>query len=164
MMTQVIDNFLSEEEFKPIQDYLMGSDVYWRLTHVLTENLSCDDSDNIQFFHPFYGDHEPKGEDINLLAPIINKLDIKSLVRIKANLTLRTPTIIEHGYHTDFPFDGFKTAVFYVNTNDGYTIIKDGRRVDSVENRLFEFTGTLEHTGTTCTDSRYRVVINFDYF
>ena len=120
--------------------------------------------DNIQFWHPFYMDDEPTHDDVNVLRPIIKKLDVKALLRIKANITMRTPEIIEHGYHTDYPFGGFKTAIFYINTNDGYTQIKNGRRVESVENRLLEFSGELLHTGTTCTDQQCRVVINFDYF
>ena len=36
-MTQVIDNFLDEEDFKCIQDYLMGSDIPWLKSHVLQE-------------------------------------------------------------------------------------------------------------------------------
>ena len=37
MMTQVIDNFLDEEDFKSIQDYLMGSDISWLKSPVLRE-------------------------------------------------------------------------------------------------------------------------------
>ena len=168
-MTQVIDNFLDEEDFKSIQDYLMGSDISWLKSPVLREGSLHppdleDMRDNIQFWHPFYMDDEPTHDDINVLRPIIKKLDVKALLRIKANITMRTPEIIEHGYHTDYPFGGFKTAIFYINTNDGYTQIKNGRRVESVENRLLEFSGELLHTGTTCTDQQCRVVINFDYF
>ena len=169
MMTQVIDNFLDEEDFKSIQDYLMGSDISWLKSPVLREGSLHppdleDMRDNIQFWHPFYMDDEPTHDDVNVLRPIIKKLDVKALLRIKANITMRTPKIIEHGYHTDYPFGGFKTAIFYINTNDGYTQIKNGRRVESVENRLLEFSGELLHTGTTCTDQQCRVVINFDYF
>lgn len=169
MMTQVIDNFLDEEDFKSIQDYLMGSDIPWLKSPVLREGSLHppdleDMRDNIQFWHPFYMDDEPTHDDVNVLRPIIKKLDVKALLRIKANITMRTPEIIEHGYHTDYPFGGFKTAIFYINTNDGYTQIKNGRRVESVENRLLEFSGELLHTGTTCTDQQCRVVINFDYF
>lgn len=168
-MTQVIDNFLDEEDFKSIQDYLMGSDIPWLKSPVLREGSLHppdleDMRDNIQFWHPFYMDDEPTHDDVNVLRPIIKKLDVKALLRIKANITMRTPEIIEHGYHTDYPFGGFKTAIFYINTNDGYTQIKNGRRVESVENRLLEFSGELLHTGTTCTDQQCRVVINFDYF
>lgn len=168
-MTQVIDNFLDEEDFKSIQDYLMGSDISWLKSPVLREGSLHppdleDMRDNIQFWHPFYMDDEPTHDDVNVLRPIIKKLDVKALLRIKANITMRTPEIIEHGYHTDYPFGGFKTAIFYINTNDGYTQIKNGRRVESVENRLLEFSGELLHTGTTCTDQQCRVVINFDYF
>ena len=59
-------------------------------------------------------------------------------------------------------YDG-KTAIYYVNTNNGYTKFEDGTVVNSVENRCVVFDSSLRHTGTTCTDQKTRVVINFCY-
>ena len=88
-----------------------------------------------------------------------------SLLRIKANLLYKTSKIIKHGYHTDFEPDlNNKTSIFYVNTNNGYTSFKNGRKVKSKENTLVEFDSKLEHSGTTCTDKEYRMIINFNYY
>ena len=56
-----------------------------------------------------------------------------------------------------------KTCVFYLNTNDGYTMFKDGTKVESVENRLVLFDSQTQHCGTSCTDKRKRVVLNINY-
>ena len=56
------------------------------------------------------------------------------------------------------------TAVFYVNTNNGYTIFESGEKVSSVENRMVIFDSNILHTGTTCTDERVRCVLNFNYY
>jgi hypothetical protein len=98
------------------------------------------------------------------LTPFIDNLKPKALVRIKCNLTTRTHEIIEHGYHTDQPFSNFKTGIYYLNDNNGYTKFEDGSKVESVANRYVEFDGNILHTGTTCTNSNYRIVINFNYF
>ena len=58
---------------------------------------------------------------------------------------------------------GSLTAIYYVNTNNGYTYFEDGQKVESVENRLVIMPSNLPHAGATCTDELRRVVINFNY-
>ena len=62
--------------------------------------------------------------------------------------------------HKDFVNEGtkIKTGIFYLNTNDGYTKFKDGTIIKSEQNKYIEFDSELEHTRSTCTDSRYRIV------
>ena len=50
----------------------------------------------------------------------------------------------------------YKTAVFYVNTNNGYTEFEDGTKVESVENRIIFFDGSRPHNSSTCTDQKIR--------
>ena len=87
---------------------------------------------------------------------------VKSLIRIKANLYTRTNTIEHHADHTDLPFE-HKTALFYLNNNNGLTVLEDGTKVESVENRLLLFDGSKKHHSTSSTDS-VRININFNYF
>ena len=72
--------------------------------------------------------------------------------------------IIRHGFHVDVPTDyDSKTAILYLNTNNGYTEFENGQRVESVANRLVVFDSALKHTGTTCTDQKRRIVLNLNY-
>ena len=92
----------------------------------------------------------------------MNKVEAKKCERIKANLTFRTPTIEPALFHIDYP-DG-KTAVFYINTNDGYTEFESGVRVSSVANRACIFDSNLKHRGTTHAEGdQQRIVVNFNY-
>ena len=43
------------------------------------------------------------------------------------------------------------------------TKFSNGEIVKSEENKYVEFDSQLEHTGTSCTDQDYRIVINFNY-
>ena len=43
------------------------------------------------------------------------------------------------------------------------TIFEDGKKVESVANRMLTFPANMKHTGTSCTDEKTRVVINFNY-
>ena len=56
------------------------------------------------------------------------------------------------------------TSIFYINTNNGYTKFEDGTIVESVANRMLSFPANMKHCGTSCTDERRRIVINFNYF
>ena len=43
------------------------------------------------------------------------------------------------------------------------TIFEKGQEIESRENRLILFDGRLKHAGTTSTDSKRRILINFNY-
>ena len=55
------------------------------------------------------------------------------------------------------------TSILYLNTNNGYTEFEDGTKVESVANRFISFPIETKHRGTSCTDKKIRVVINFNY-
>ena len=68
----------------------------------------------------------------------------------------------------DLPYTQVLSAIYFVNSNDGYTYFKpqDDKsliKVESKKNRLVVFPNGLLHSGTTCTDEGVRVVINFNY-
>lgn len=166
---QVIDNFLSENDFRAIQTVLLGSNFPWYLNSIKVnrDKTSVDERFNYQFVHGFYTDYAPKSQYAELLNPIISQLNPSALLRIKGNLTPNTDKIVEFDYHRDFDspyrFDGM-SAVFYVNTNNGYTMFETGEKVSSVQNRIVIFDSSVLHTGTTCTDEKVRCVLNFNYY
>ena len=74
-----------------------------------------------------------------------------------------TEKVHEHGEHADYSWK-HKTALFSLNTCDGYTKLEDGTKIDSVANRMLLFDASTPHTSSTCTDQPVRVNINFNYF
>jgi hypothetical protein len=163
MMIEVIDKFLDQKYMEQIQNILIDSAEfpwYYNSSVVHQEKTS-----NYQFIHMFYNNMIVQSHYYELLLPCIEKLNVLSLIRIKSNLIPRTATHIEHGYHVDTLATEtvHKTAVLYVNTNDGYTVFRNGERVQSIANRLVVFDSNIEHSGSTCTDENIRVVINFNY-
>ena len=167
MNIKVYDNFLDEKPFKWVQGSMLGCEINWRCGTVMNppvDEMLCDEIENIQFCNWIYHNFRPQGPEYELVQPIIShpKLKICSLHRIKANLTMRTSKIVKHGFHTDGT-GNYMVAIYYVNTNDGYTEFEDGTKIESIENRLLVFDSSLRHTGTTCTDAKVRCVINFNY-
>jgi hypothetical protein len=162
---KVIDNFLDNNDYDLLKEVFMGGNAPWYSGKILNEedaNKSKLPYDyNHQFVHVFYSDFSPQSNLIQIIEPIIKKIDPVAIARIKANLLTKTDKILEHGYHTDY--SNLTTAIYYVNTNNGYTLFEDGTKIESVANRLVEFDSNLRHTGTTATDEPFRIVINFNY-
>ena len=164
---KIEDNFLKQEEFDKIQK-LMGepSPFPWFYADRIVFE---DDIDKFQFIHAFYDNHMPMSPFTNELDSIINIIQPFSIVKIRAKLLTRTPEIVETNFHVDIPLleeklKQWTTSIFYVNTNNGYTKFEDGTIVESVANRMLTFPANMKHCGTSCTDERRRVVVNFNYF
>ena len=162
---KIIDNFLDKNDFRDLQNIVLSADFPWYLNHGVS--YKGDDS-GIMFTHLMYkNDTFNSSFTLGGLEIFKEKLNIVSLVRAKINLLHRTEEIIEHHSHIDIenPPNDLKTAILYLNTNNGYTKFATGEKVDSVANRLITFKGSLEHFGTTNScDAPYRVVFNLNYF
>ena len=83
-------------------------------------------------------------------------------MRIKANLNEQTDEIIETGYHTDYEDSRLKSAVYFLNTCDGYCKVMN-KKIYSVENKIVIFNSNVLHTGSTTTNEKRRILINFIY-
>ena len=158
-MIQIIDNFLPEEEFAFIQSFIMGGEFKW---FYVDGRTTSDDGLYIMVHIFFQPDVGPNSEHLDMWNTFMNKLEAKKCERIKANLTFKTSTIEPAFFHYDF--EDMKTAVFYINTNNGYTEFESGVRVKSVANRVCIFDSNLKHRGTTHSEGGHqRVVVNFNY-
>lgn len=163
---EIIDNFLPLNVFNDLQDLVMGSEFpYFFITPV---NDRQDDSDiSSCFFHLLFdirNDDYVQTAYYKLFAPIFKeKLQIKSLVRMKVGLYPRTNVLEEYAMHIDQQWE-HKGAIFSFNTCDGATILEDGTRIDSVANRMLLFNSHLPHASTSCTNATARVNLNINYF
>lgn len=157
---KILKNFLKKEDFLEIKKVICGDYFPWYYNDAVNYN-----GDNMfQFTHAFYKDNNVYSDFFKILFPILNIIKPFSIVRIKANLLTKTEKIIEHGMHVDFNEKNLKTAIFYCNTNNGYTKFENGKIIKSEENKMVIFNCKEKHTGSTCTDKKNRIVINFNYF
>lgn len=169
MNIEVIDNFLDPHEFEELKDFIFHPDENsnMRMNWVMNYGVTNADEDSFQFNHMFYADGAPQSDQMNLLVPILTKIpNLLSMLRIKANLLTRTLNHEQHGYHVDMhDAQGLphKSAIFYCNTNNGWTQFENGTKVESIANRMVMFDGQLKHCSVSQTDEPFRVVINFVY-
>jgi hypothetical protein len=159
---KVVDNFLPKQEFLELKNIMLSYNFPWyynsdiNIFHENKKDLTC------QFSHIFFRDAVPSTYFI-LLKPILEKIECKALLRIKGNLYPRTDKIEIHKKHLDYDFI-HKGALFYINTNNGKTILNDKTEIDSVENRMLFFESYKHHQSTSTNDQKARVNINFNYF
>ena len=164
---EVIDNFLPTDLFLDISDFFFSSNFPWYWNEFKTiKEMKYDDQlnelDDFQYIHGFYN-YNKRVSNINIAA-FSDALNMKHIVKAKANSTIRMNSIIRYGFHTDVTLRDCKTAIFYMNSNDGFTEFKNGDIIESIANRMVIFDSSLEHTGTSCTNKKRRIVLNFNYF
>jgi|TARA_R110000751_G_scaffold10905_1_gene39521 hypothetical protein len=164
-MINIYDNFVDKEYFKKIEDIFFRDKTFpWFVNGVVANKAYK------QFTHMFYVEHKPNSYYHEFLIPFYKQLKAKALIKVKANYLWKTEKIAEHGFHTDTAQHikdheaDWKTALYYINTNNGYTKFENGKKVKSKANRLVIFPASVRHTGSTCTDKDERIVLNVNYY
>ena len=181
----IIDNFLSKEDFDRISNSIISPEWPWTCGPSISasgygmkeEDIDIEERFDRQLVNVIYNTSRPRqrfksqdliSEEYRLLMPIFKKLSLssKNLERVKVNLSLCKERTMCSGYHVDAtPNSDGKgmTAVYYLNTNNGKTIFKNGHECESVENRIVIFPNTWYHKPQYQTDTAVRVVINLNW-
>ena len=175
---KIIDNFLDKEPFKKLQSFLLSNECAWfyNESKVIFEKnkkpfapIKGYPSDNPhQFIHSFYDSNHTWSQWTGHIAPLLDKIKPRVWIRVKANLSNINSKSLVGGWHYDKVTDGVAwtdttTSIFFVNTNNGYTIFENGKKVPSIENTLVTFPNNILHTGVSQTDTKTRVTLNLNY-
>ena len=158
---KIIDNFLPKKLFNKIHYRFTENDS--KVQHPFWMYTPDFERKEIYFTFNIYVGSIINPYFFDLFSSTLEKLKIKALIRIKGNCYPKTHEIYEHGMHTDYEWS-HKSAIFSINTCDGYTKFEDGTKIDSVANRMLIFDGSNLHTSSTTTNQHSRMNINFSYF
>jgi hypothetical protein len=158
-MIQIIDDYLPNHEFLQIKDEMLGEYFPWYL-NLYQVHKHVDKTP--QHVHIFYDNCLPNSNKLDLIYPLLTKLNFATLRRVKANLVMSQPEIVTGVEHVDYDRLKGKTSVYYLNSNNGGTLI-NGELVQSVANRMVIFDSNTLHSAVNCSDEPYRCVINFNY-
>ena len=177
----VIDNFLTTPDFKTIER-LCYRDLSWKFARYKVHS-DLESLENFQMVHTFVDtmDITKSSEQSEHLNPFMNKLHAQAVFRIKANLESWKGDIpFKSNFHVDNSMSeafvrtvtGYEyrkvkdmtTGIYYLNTCNGYTEFEDGTIVNSVANRFVSFPAFTKHRGVSQTDTKTRIVINFNYW
>lgn len=87
---EIIDNFLDKDDFSNIKSNLLSSSFPWYFNDFILERgtKKCSDVYNYQFTHSFFTTSKIS-DFYSLVEPCLKKLNIRTLLRVKANLIPR---------------------------------------------------------------------------
>jgi hypothetical protein len=164
---RIVDDYFEREQFLALRAALLDPAFPWEPSLILSpkEAGKLEPAYNQQLVHGFYLDKpgvKIESKQFGLVRPLVESLGPARLLKVKLNLTTRKERNVEYGLHVDTRLRGATTAIYYLNTNDGYTVFEDGTKVASVGNRMVVFDAGLRHTGASCTDADFRLVLNIN--
>ena len=171
MSYKVIDNFLEEEIFKKFKKQIFDSTItpWFYRTNLTFESLSNNYKEDLGyftlcFFNNFKQDYMGLDE---YLYKIYEKLNCKAIIQSRANLFLKNKNKQKLFFHKDYEYKDSFTAILYMNTNNGGTVmkIKDKEiKINSIENRAVIFNTKTLHASEIQTDEKLRIIININFF
>ena len=154
----IYKNFVNKEISKNIKNIMLSVDFPW----FYRKNQTNGDSSFL--YHVFFTNNNINSNLYNLIKPLVEKLNPSKLINVRANLCLKRP--MKCNWHIDYDRSKLtpksKTAIYYVNTNNGYTVFKN-KKIKSEANKMIIFNGNINHKVKYQTDRDARVVINFLY-
>ena len=165
---EVKDNFLDDAHLIQLDELIDNPYFAWYLQKTQVDFAAptslIGTNDGYWFSHRIYAEYEPTSPSYNPMIEIFkNYLKYISLCRITVNLLFKQETPSISAFHTDFNEKKLTTAIFYLNTNNGYTEFKDGNRIDCIRNRLVMFPAIIPHRAIGQTDVKQRIVLNFNF-
>ncbi len=172
---KVTEDFLPKELFDHIKEgvFASTSNFPWYYTSSRTYNGVEGTPKDFQLSHNIYNDYTPITYFYDTIAPVIDIIHPKALIRCKINMLFKEelPLFIPEYHYDQITVEDGKevawdstVAILYLDTNNGYTLFEDGSKCYSKDNRLVEFSNKISHTGVAPTNSKRRVLINFNYY
>ena len=169
-MMEMKDSFLADIHLTQLDELIdRDGEFAWYLQKEQVRGAD----DGCYFSHMVYDFNQPKSKLYDPLIEIFKYyLKYVSWLNITVNLQLRQETPKISVFHTDFSSDTdtvvtdekkITTAIFYLNTNNGYTEFEGGDKIDCVRNRLIMFPANIPHRAIGQTDVIERIVLNFNF-
>tara|TARA_R100000329_G_scaffold60146_1_gene53889 strand:- start:89 stop:562 length:474 start_codon:yes stop_codon:yes gene_type:complete len=155
-MIEVTNNYLDNNEFYKINKIIFGETFPWYFNH------------EKEFFHHLVKiDENNKRESSFFVTPVLSKLLVAlkatNVIHSSISFCVKTNEIIEIPplNELDKETDSFR-AILFLNTNNGYTQIVGGDKIDSVENRLLVFPSNVPYFHTTSSDN-FRTLLQLHF-
>tara|TARA_R100001224_G_scaffold17969_1_gene8801 strand:+ start:340 stop:840 length:501 start_codon:yes stop_codon:yes gene_type:complete len=163
---KVIDNFLKKEEFNILKESILPEPSKNYFPWYYQQDKVFPGDSGKQFTHVFYTNFKINSEHFDIILPVLNKLNIYALRKVKINLTLPEKEFGKYGFHRDFEDEHkvAKTGIFYFNNTNGPTVFENGESIDCIENRMVIFPSHYKHAGSFHTSDGERVVLNINWY
>ena len=165
---QIFNNFLDQEVFLEIKKFIMSPRCQWRYVNYIAHKDGRDNDNDGYFVHSFkdchpqtFEDRYPESPHFPLIVKILDKIQYQNILRIRSSLYPRRDVQKPDPFHIDYNFP-HRVCIFYVITNNGYTMFENGEKIPSVENQLATFDGSEKHCSVVQTDTPARYIVNIN--
>jgi|TARA_R100001443_G_scaffold112170_1_gene125528 hypothetical protein len=162
-MYEICNNFLDTKTFNELRDLIISNRDFPWFHELKVNDFQNNESLFSYFTHTFYLKNAINSNRYDNVLPFLEKLEIKALIRVVANLYVKTDKIETHPFHIDYEFP-HKGALLSLNTCNGGTILKNNKKIKSVENTVIFFDPSKPHASTSATDVKGRFNILVNYF
>lgn len=162
-MLRIIDNYISEEALKDLQTFLLSDEFPWSFSSG-TAYAGTEDIADYHFYHYFIVNQQNTSPYMPLIGEVLNRLNPGLIKRVRANLVTYTGEHRTADMHIDQNNElpcPFYIGLFYINDNNGYTMIGE-ERVDVKANRMVIYEDVM-HCGVSQTDTTARLVLNINF-
>jgi len=163
---EIRDNFIDTSNFQLLSKHILSPLMPWFFQHETTRYAG----DEPFFSHIFYQDMKPVSKLYDqAIYSILKNLNAGLVYNVRGNLYYNNEKKNKSARHIDVEYQGVigKTSILYINTNNGGTkLYPKGEKsvfINSVANRLVTFDSNIEHEAVWQTDTKTRIVINFNY-
>ena len=119
MSPKVVENFLSPSNYNALYSALTNEYFPWYYNNYKVKEVS-DKLFHYQFTHVFFENNKINSSYFTILQSLLEKLKLKTLKKVKANLNPISDKLIEFSEHQDaFKELQCTSMIYYLNTNNG---------------------------------------------
>lgn len=139
---EIIDNFLNEDNFLNLKNtFFPETENLQKLPWNYKKGIVRDPESGLTGYeeHDWIYSHNfissetiKKSEFLHLVSPFFRKLNASEILDTRANLLVPTKSYIHHKDHIDRKIL-HQVALFYVTTNNGFTVLKDTAKIECVK-------------------------------
>tara|TARA_X000000368_G_C22908826_1_gene657607 strand:+ start:432 stop:923 length:492 start_codon:yes stop_codon:yes gene_type:complete len=161
---QVTEDFLQEEYYDHLNEIITSTQFPWmfqkRVANI--EEDPEEDLNHYYFVHSLFFQNKIESPLYDDFLYLFQSLNVQFLHRARVLMFVNQGEQYIHDRHVDHTTN-CKTALIYMNTNDGFTDFETGERVESVKNRLLLFDGSVPHSSSTPTNTKERLLLSVTY-
>ena len=161
---QVTEDFLQEEYYDHLNEIITSTQFPWMFQKRVA-NIGEDPEEDLNhyyFVHSLFFQNKVESPLYDDFLYLFQSLNVQFLHRARVLMFVNQGEQYVHDRHVDHTTN-CKTALIYMNTNDGFTDFETGERVESVKNQLLLFDGSIPHSSSTPTNTKERLLLSVTY-
>jgi hypothetical protein len=127
-------------------------------------SMNCN-TEIVNFYHTLYYDNNIVSPFAHVINPVIDFLKMKvsnAMIVVVPKTNEKKP--IFKKIEKPLEIMDTITCVYFINTNNGNFNLFNFDDIDAEQNKIFMYDSNLEVTNFTCTDKKFKVYLQLEFF